>query len=395
MRPLAIRESDDDPDTYVVGRPAAGTFVELPAIGAEAVQLLAAGLTVGDVEQRLTEGDDRPDVAGLLDELVDLGWVAELDGRELPDPVPPRVRLGWVPPAAVGWLFSRPVVLGVWALVLAAVVTVATHPALVPTPQHFFWTDYVGLATLGNTLLFVCGGLVHESMHVAAAYSLGLPARIEVSTRLTALAFQTDVSSAWAVRRRQRYRVYLAGMAWDAAAISAALLVSAYAGVPPLAQGLLGAYVLVGLVSLALQANVYMRTDLYFVLMEALRCGDLYHDGMRYVRYLLARTVRRGTDPADEIPAREARAVRIYGPLALVSSAGAVALYAVFGVPVLVHSLALAGSAVAAARSDAPRAVDGGLVLLVDLGLLLAFLLAFRRNHAGWFRWIPSTTGRR
>jgi len=404
LRPLVIRESDDDPETFVVGRPEAGTFAELPKVGVEAVTLLAAGLTVLDVEQRLADGADRPDVAALLDDLVDLGWVAALDGQPLPDPAPTaRVQLRWLRPVWVRWLFSWPAVLCVTALALSAAVTVARQPSLLPTYRDFFWTDYVGLATFGNILLVVCGGLIHESMHFAAAHSLGLPARIGLGTRLNNLALQTDVSSAWAVPRRQRYRVYLAGMAWDVAAISVALLLSAYIDLAPTVRAVFAAYTLIAMVSVALQANVYMRTDLYFVLMDALRCGDLFHDGLRYARYLVVRVGRavRGrsapANPVDEIPAKEARAVRIYGPLAVLGSAGALAVYALFGVPVLVHTVARASAALAGAGSGESvlRLVDSGLILLVESGLLLAFLVTFHRTHAGWFRWIPSPSGRR
>jgi len=58
-------------------------------------------------------------------------------------------------------------------------------------------------------------------------------------------------------------------------------------------RSLLTTYVLVAGVGVVFQAQVYIRTDFFFVLMDVLRCGDLFHDGLRYCRYLWARLTAR------------------------------------------------------------------------------------------------------
>lgn len=78
-------------------------------------------------------------------------------------------------------------------------------------------------------------------------------------------------------------------MASDLFLIATMLLAVAYLPVPGFADALLRAFILTALLSLPLQAQIYMRTDLYFVLRDLLRCKDLFGDGLRYVRYLLAR----------------------------------------------------------------------------------------------------------
>jgi putative peptide zinc metalloprotease protein len=396
FHPLVIRESDDDPEVFVVGRAETGEFVEVPEIGARALRLLGAGLSVEAVEDRLTRDGERPDVAGLLDDVADLGWIATLDGRALPDPVasvPTQAR--WLRPDRLRWVFSRPAAGCLAVLVVAATVTVVRRPDLLPGYRDFFWSGYAGVATLVNTLLFLTGALVHEVMHLAAARSLGLPARIGLGTRLSNLALQTDVSAAWAVPRRQRYRIYLAGMAWDAAAVSAALLVQAYAGPSATVGHLLAAYVLVSAAGVVVQTQIYMRTDLFFVVMDLLRCGDLFHDGLRQVRYLGTRAVclvrRRPVppDPARALPARERRAVRVYAPLVLIGSVTALGMFAVVGVPVLVETVARGVSEITALASGGSRlrAIDGGLLLLAECGLQGLFLFAFHRSHPTWFGW--------
>lgn len=395
FRPLAIRESDDDPEIFVVGRAETGEFVELPEIGVRALRLLSTGLAVETVEKQLTEADERPDITGLLHDLVDLNWVATVDGRPLPDPAgPARVQADWLRPAQVRWLFSRPAAACLAALLLATAVTVARRPSLLPGYRDFFWTDYVGVATLVNTLLFAAGAMLHEVMHLAAARSLGLPARIGLGTRLSNLALQTDVSTAWAVPRRQRYRIYLAGTAWDGTAVCVALLVCAYAGPDPAVRHLLSAFVLVAVAGVLVQTQIYMRTDLYFVLMDLLRCGDLFHDGLRYARYIGARAVgplrRRPPppNPALGLSSRERRAVHIYTPLVVVGSATALGVFALVGLPILVQTSVRGVSEVAALTSGGSRlrAIDGALLLVVEWGLQVLFLITFYRSHPVWFR---------
>ena len=394
LHPLAIAADDDEAGTFVVGRRDGGQYVELPDVGVRALRLLDAGLTGGAVEERLADGDERPDVGGFVEELVELDWVAVVDGRELPDPLAAAgSHLAWLRPGHVRWLFGRTAAACYGALVLAAIVTVVARPALLPAYEDFFWTDYVGLATFGNMLMIIGGSVVHELMHLAAARSLGVPGRIGFGTRLYSLALQTDVTAAWALPPRRRLRIYLAGMAWDSAAIAAAILLCAYANPPATIRALLAAYVVIALVGLVFQCQFFMRTDVYFVLMDVLRCRDLFGDGLRYARYLLARAVRAlrrrpaPANPIDGLRPREARGVRIYAPLVVLGSTAALAAFALVGIPILVETSVRAGAAVVALRDGGSvlHAVDGGVVLAVVSGLQILFIRTFVRSHPAWF----------
>ncbi|WP_020540303.1 hypothetical protein [Nonomuraea coxensis] len=172
---------------------------------------------------------------------------------------------------------------------------------------------------LVNTAFFSVVASVDELMHLTAARSLGAPARIGFGTRLHYLVVRTDVTAIWGVPRRHRYRVYLAGMASDVLLIATMTLAVAYLPLSGPVEALLRAFTLTTLLCLRLRAQISMRTDLYFVLRDLLRCKDLFGDGLRYARYLLARAAapfRRPAspviDPTGELAPHERRAVRIY-----------------------------------------------------------------------------------
>jgi hypothetical protein len=77
--------------------------------------------------------------------------------------------------------------------------------------------------------------------------------------------------------------------------------------------------------------------------------------------------------------------VRIYTPLLVLGATIALAVYAGYGIPILVETTVLAVTAVFAGDS-LPAAIDGVLVLLVEGGLQVLFLVTFYRNRRAGFR---------
>jgi hypothetical protein len=294
----------------------------------------------------------------------------------------------------VRWLFGRTAT-AVWCVVaFAAVATLLRRPDLVPSAADFYWTPYVGLAVLVGTLMFSVNLSVHELMHLAAARSYGVPARIGFSTRLHYLVVQTDVTAIWAVPRRDRYRVYLAGLRWDSFTVSGCVLLVAHADLPGLADRLLGALAVTVMLSMVAQAQVYVRTDLYYVLMEWLRGRNLYQDGIAYVRHLWRRVRRKPTtDPLADLPTRERRGVRLYAVAMAVGCATALISFALFGLPIIVQGIW--GACGGLVTGHGLRALDSALVILVEGSLQALFVVTFVRKHrAKWrgrARRVPAT----
>jgi hypothetical protein len=215
--------------------------------------------------------------------------------------------------------------------------------------------------------------------------------RISFATRLHHLVLQTDVTAIWAVPRRYRYRVYLSGMLCDLAVICTAILLTAHTSLPPLADRLLGALIVVLAAAMVLQAQLFMRTDLYFVLLDVLRCRNLFHDGLAYTRYLLRRLghaiaparIAVTPDPSADLPAPERRAVRVYAAAVVTGSTIALGSFALYGLPILIHAIATALTAVSNGikGGNALAAIDATLIILVEGTLQTIFLITFYRRH--------------
>ncbi|MBE1535580.1 hypothetical protein [Actinomadura algeriensis] len=398
FHPLVIRPDDDDPDTVVVGRLRIGEFVELPAVYGDAIALMREGLTVGAAERRIAADQQvEVDLAELVEALTDLGFVRSIDGEPLPDPAEraPGSHFARLTERNVAWLFGLPAKLVWLATIGAALVTLALRPELLPSYSDFFWGDYVGLTVLVNTVMMSMSISVHELMHLMAARSLGAPGRIGFGTRLHNLVAQTDVTGVWGVPRRSRYRVYLAGLAWDALLMATLVLLVAHAGLPGAAKAVLQALVVTVLLTIPFQLQVYMRTDLYFVLRELLRTRNLFDDGLSYARYLLARLIgavrRRPStvpDPTRELSPRERLATRLYSVFLVLGASITLASFALFGAPIVIAAAARAIEGVAGGFTggSALQALDSALLILIEGGIQVLFVIVFVRTHRHWFR---------
>jgi hypothetical protein len=396
---LIIRPDDDDPDVVVVGRAEIGEFIELPAVYGGAIRLLRKKLPVSEVERRLAaEQDVEIDVAELVEALTELGFVESVDGDPVPDPGAdaPRSHFPWLTDRHVAWIFSRPMKLA-WLLVVgAALVTLAFRPDLLPHYEDFFWGEYVGFTVLVNTVMVSLTLSTHEMMHLMAARSLGVPGRIGFGTRLHNLVVQTDVTAVWGVPRRSRYRVYLAGMAWDLFLMASLTLLVAHVALPSLTKALFQALVVAVLMTIPFQLQVYMRTDLYYVLRDLLRTRNLFDDGLAFARYLRARAVARLrrrpcpiADPTDDLAPHERRATRVYSVFLVVGATVSLTAFALFAAPIAIVALFHAIGAVVDGLNGGSvlLMLDSGLLILIEGAIQALFVVTFVRGHRHWFRW--------
>jgi hypothetical protein len=279
-----------DGEECVLGRPDLGLYVVVPRPGAVLVQALQSGellavatALASDVAGGEVDGKDflaGLAAAGLWDPPV------ELDQEPVAGRRSGRTReLRWiegVSPAAARRLFG-PVALSAYGLAAGSVVVVlVARPDLRPSYEHAWWLPDPVLSVLVYLPLGLLLAAAHEAWHWLAGRAIGVPAIFRVSYRGVFLVFETDLTQLVATPRRARYGALLAGMAFDVAALAVALGLrlahrSDLVVLPGWLDRLLAAVVLVQLVAIGWQgAALFIRTDGYAVLANALRCHDLY-----------------------------------------------------------------------------------------------------------------------
>jgi putative peptide zinc metalloprotease protein len=378
-----------DGDEYIVGRVDTGDFIAVPEIGAQAITLLAGGMTVGAASHELSDrfGTDL-DLVDLLSGLVDVGFVAEVDGRPVPSPPPIEPTFPRLQPRHVAWTLHPALHALVGLVILAGclLAAVGAGAGWLPTPADLLWSDRGSLVLLGQSAIAWTSLLAHELAHLATARAAAIPARMGFGTRLQFLVAQTDVTGIWIAPRRMRLTVYLSGMAVELVIATGALAGIAVVGAGGTASDILSVVVVTQLLALATQCMVFMRTDLYFVLQDVTRSRNLYGDGAAYVLYLGRRAIRRRPpDPSRALPAHERRAVRAYALLLAVGTVACLAAFAVYTLPITLTLLGRALSALATGPGWSSR-LDG-LVVLTLLGTVqVLWFRAWWRRHAARLR---------
>jgi putative peptide zinc metalloprotease protein len=285
---LSIVPEDDE---FIVGAPDQDVFVSIPEIGVVALEVLRVGGTIGEAEQIASDRAGEPvKVLEFAEALIEAGLVSAIEGVPLEGPAPSRSWVWALRPEIAQPLFSRPAWVMYAALFAGCVAVLVARPALFPTFEDtFFYPDpAVCLVTvlLANLALVAC----HEVAHWAAGRAEGVGARFRVSRRLFIPVFETDLSQLWSVPRSRRFGPCFAGIAFDTVVLSVALgLRLAWTeglGFPPLFVRFLGAVVLLKVLGIGFQLQVFLRTDLYAALTIALGCRDLYRVNQLRLRKL-------------------------------------------------------------------------------------------------------------
>ncbi|MBW6439287.1 M50 family metallopeptidase [Actinoplanes hulinensis] len=306
-------EHHGDVCEWVIGRSDTGEFIAVPPVAADTITLLRDGLTVEETRRRiLLDHQADVDVASFASDLVELGFVAAVDGVAVPGHEPPRSTLPRMRAQHVRWLVSVPFLTVAALLVVAAGVATAVRPQVLPSYHDLLWSDHTTLVIVGNVIIAWLIVGVHEFGHLATARAYGVGGRVGFATRLQFLCAQTDVSGIWGAPRRARIIVYLSGIGVNLIIAATATLVRLPAAPGTLTDRVAATVSIISLLALPPQLLMFMRTDLYFALQDLTGCRNLYADGSAYLRYLAHPRRRSRHDPTRVLPAHERTAVRLY-----------------------------------------------------------------------------------
>ena len=314
----------------------------------------------------------------------------------MPAPLPAAAAAA-AAPGTSRWLrllFSR----AAWAVyagaALGAVALLAIHPALVPRSSDIFFlgTPVRSLAAL--TLAIYALAAAHECCHWLAARAEGIRARITLGRRLYFLVLEIDLTGLWGLPRRRRYSALLAGMAFDTLVLLGLLAVraGADAGRWKLGDGgmrLCAALTFVQVAALGSQFWIFVRTDVYAVLVTATGCVNL----SRVTRLTVRRSLRLASPEQErelaEAHPRDVAVARWYRWVYVLGLAAAGGFFVVYFVPASVRLFAWTGGTIAAAGAGSERfweAVVFAAVIVspqvLTIGVALRDLGAWRRRRA-------------
>ncbi|MFI6386042.1 hypothetical protein ACIBHY_43170 [Nonomuraea sp. NPDC050547] len=339
LRPLSLVEEGEE---VLVGDPESGTFITIPAVGGVVITALQRGATTEEAAREAEAFAGEPvDVPSFVEVLQELGFVDDGEQQEAPKTAPIQGRrwLGGVREEHVRPFFG-PVAWTIYAACAAFCLAVfVLEPRLFPKPgEDAFVLADIGLSALLLVPFSMASMALHEAGHWLAARAIGIRSRFGVDRRMMLLVFETDLTQVWSVPRRRRYGPLLGGMAIDVVTL-AVLLGIRLTGPPEPVDATLAVWVFVKLTGLLWQCMIFMRTDLYAVLVNWLGCRNLWEVKSLMLRQAFGRlTPAQAAELAAAAPA-DLRAARWFRWVWLAGFAGVLAWFWFLLLPVVVTVL--------------------------------------------------------
>ncbi|MCK2214886.1 hypothetical protein MF672_013955 [Actinomadura sp. ATCC 31491] len=347
LKPLSVVPEGED--EVLVGDAATGAFVTIPAVGGVVIEALRRGATVAEAAAEAEEFAGQPvNVPSFVATLGELGFLADDDEAQEPVRTAPIQARRWmtaVRPEAVRPFFG-PVAWACYAAcLLYAVAVFVLRPGLLPDPaaDAFAFGD-TGLSALAWLPFVWFAAAGHECGHWLGARAAGIQTRFGVDRRLWMLVFETDLTQLWTLPRGKRYGPLLAGLAVDsvllAVLLTGRLLIdTGLWAAPGLVASLLAAWVFIKVMQMLWQCLVFLRTDLYAVLVNALGCRNLWRVKSLMLRRAFGRLTAEQAAELAEATETDLRVGRWFRWVWLAGFAGVVAWFCVLLLPVFAEVL--------------------------------------------------------
>ncbi len=301
---------------WIVGRKEIGSFISLPEVGVEAVNLLMTKLTIEEAKSKLKEKfGEEVELEEFVESLIEVGFVQKVDDQ-LIETEHEEIHAYFenLKEEQAQLLFSKPAYILYTLVIVAGGIILVKTPHLLPRFSHFMFTDSYTLALVTTFVVSWLFVFKHEFYHLAAAKSLGLDAQFRISHRLYFVVAETDITSVWTVPREKRYRVYIAGILSDLVTISLFFIVLwIFQGSDHVMLRFLKTLVLMQTISMVWQCLFFMQTDVYYIITNYFNCKNLFGDTVAFLGNLVNRFWNRFPyRDLSAVPEREMRIVRGY-----------------------------------------------------------------------------------
>lgn len=383
--PLSILH--DGPDS-MVGRADKESYAYFPEDAIALLQQLQLGMCPNQAaiwyEQQYGE---TVDIEDFLITLRDLQFIWEESEHAPPidkDTPVSLQRLGRATFSPLAWI--------IYSLLFGlCVYAMLRYPVLIPKRDDLFFSPSLVLITVALLLFQILAVLFHECYHTLAGRRLGLPTRITIGHRLGALTLETSLTCLWTVPRRLRYLPLLAGMLADVIVFSLCIVTAWIIMTVTRTISPLGTFCLAMAYATALrflwQFSFYLRTDLYYVIITALRCIDLHNTVHAYIRNLFFTLLRRTDKLENEMQwhSQDRKVVRWYAFVYLGGYGISIGLIIFVGLPLTIQLLgAMITHLLQGAYANPSSFFDAAIFLTLNLISWIVLIASIVRKIGHW-----------
>jgi putative peptide zinc metalloprotease protein len=381
-----------DSDGFIIGSPARGSFLCVPAEVVEILRAFEAGHGPAQVSADFqARHGEAPDLADLIQVLTRHGILADAAAADAPADAAPakparRYHFEWITPRLARLVWNRYTLALMALLVAAALLVLVRDPQLLPGWRAFYFPQDTATQVLGLMLLGMLSTFVHEMSHLTAARAAGVSCRFSIGNQLWFVVWYTEMTGIWALPRRRRYLPILAGPLVDLVSAACIVLFLAAAGtqgwaLPPLTRNILSALLFLYLVRIIWQCYFFVRTDFYYAFTNLLGCKRLMQDTEDWLRNRWAR-LRGRPDKVDQsgLPVHERRMLPGYAVIWVAGRGIALSMLFLVQLPLFVSYLFLLFESLGAPSSGKGPSASALLAGLLFSTLLIAGLVMWLRQ---------------
>ena len=387
--PLSVQREGDD---FLVGSADLEEFFQLPEEGVRILAMLRDGVGVPAIAAAFaTDADGETiDVEDFLATMIEVGFVYPEEDAHRHDErlaaAPSDRRLTFRANRRLAAAIFSPVTLVLYLLILgAAAMAAIRHPEARVQPDAFFIDDHLAATLVLLLLLSSVTTALHELAHMLAAAAHGVVSRLGFGMRLWFVVAEADLSGIMSLPKRQRYVPLAAGMMVDVLNIALITLAVTYLiahGMHGFGVLLLQALALQLVVTLLWQFNIFLRTDVYFILCTWAGQPDLDRDARLYLGDLLARaSFGRIGRAAPDHAFKSRRVVQLFAAIWVVGRIAALAMLVLVVMPTLGRYAMKAYRAFADPAATWATAYDLGAFAVLSLLLVATGLFLWIRNR--------------
>ncbi|MCC3358449.1 hypothetical protein LKW28_16115 [Bacillus sp. REN16] len=267
----------------------------MPVICIDAIVLINNGISLGEIEHLLKEKypNDEVDLLDFAQQLLDLDLIEMVDGTKVSvEKVRTQEKLGlkWISPKIGKFFFNRFTHFFYPLLLLVNLVLFISHHHLFPRYQDLFVFDTMMFNIMLYAGISIVLIFIHESGHILAIRSFGLPTRLQIGNRLFFVVLETDLTQAWSLPSKDRNILFLAGIYFDSVLLFIALILKITSPFSlEMMNGIIGLITFDIVIRIIYQCCIYMKTDLYYVFENSTGNYNLMESGIEFLKGLFAR----------------------------------------------------------------------------------------------------------
>ncbi|KQU60656.1 hypothetical protein ASG66_13560 [Bacillus sp. Leaf406] len=322
---LSIQENGEE---YVVGSIYTNEYIEVPEEAVFIIQKLDGNLTLEEVSQWIKkEHNIDLDVLDFVNDLRELNFLETIDGIVLIEPKNKILRNNKLTLLISNFFFNKASNLIYIIIFLSTIYLILFYEGLFPSYKDILVFNQIGLSIFTIVLLTWTLTIIHEVGHFLAAYKIDIPVKFNLSIRMYWLVAEADISGLWSVPRNKRYVPFLAGIAFDSLVLFISVILKIAV---PLLENIASLLVLLITIRFISHFMVFLRTDVYYVIMNSLNVRSLHTTSIEYIKNKFR------FSKLPEMKSNERNYIRIYSFVYLAGAILSLCMLAFYSVPSMI-----------------------------------------------------------